>query len=136
MLIPSALAPVFGESHLIPVFVIPALVAIGLGYYMRRKTSPRELSLGEAMVTATAAWIIFAVFSSAPYVAGMGMPIEDAYFESMSGLTATGLTMIPQDPVANHLVISEVGISADNVSYIELYNPTESAVDLSSSLCG
>lgn len=134
MLIPSALAPVFGESHLIPVFVIPALVAIGLGYYMRRKTSPRELSLGEAMVTATAAWIIFAVFSSAPYVAGMGMPIEDAYFESMSGLTATGLTMIPQDPVANHLVISEVGISADNVSYIELYNPTESAVDLSSSL--
>jgi trk system potassium uptake protein TrkH len=58
------------------------------------------------------------------------MPLEDAYFESMSGLTATGLTMIPGDPIANHLVISEVGLDSNGVGFIELYNPTESNIDL------
>jgi trk system potassium uptake protein TrkH len=131
MLIPAAIAPILGEAILMPVFIIPALIALSIGYYIRKTAKPRELSLGEAMVTATLSWIIFAGFASVPFIGGIAMPIEDAYFESMSGLTATGLTMIPQDPVATHLVISEVGISSDNVSYIELYNPTAASIEAS-----
>jgi len=130
MVLPALLAPIFHEANLIPSFVIPAVIAIVVGYYIRKRTKPAELTLGKAMVMTTVAWIVFSAFSSVPYVLANGMSVEDAYFESMSGLTATGLTMIPMDPVADHLVISEVGILSGGTSYIEIYNPTDQPINL------
>ncbi len=94
MLIPVPAAYIFTEAHLIPFFVAPALTAIALGFLLRRRFRPTEITLGKAMVVVTFAWILFSAFSSVPYVFGSHMPADDAYFESMSGLTATGLTMI------------------------------------------
>lgn len=131
MLAPVAVAYIFNETHLVPFFVVPAVVAIVLGFVLRRRFKPTGLTLGKAMVMVTFAWILFSSFSSVPYVCGNNMPLEDAYFESMSGITATGLTMIPGDLIATNLVISEVGVLAppDN-GFIELYNPTNSDIDL------
>lgn len=130
MTVPAMVAPVFGESYLIPAFVVPAVLAFFLGFLIRRRTKPSELTLGKAMVITTVAWLIFSGFSSVPYVFGNGMSVEDAYFESMSGLTATGLTMISGDTISENLVISEVGLTASGVSYVELYNPTAAAVNI------
>lgn len=94
MLVPVPVAFFFNELHLTPFFIFPALVAIALGFMFRRHFRPTELTLGKAMVITTFAWILFSAFSSVPYICGNNMSIEDAYFESMSGLTATGLTMI------------------------------------------
>ncbi|HDI12663.1 MAG TPA: TrkH family potassium uptake protein, partial [Hadesarchaea archaeon] len=94
MLIPVPAAYIFTEAHLVPSFVVPALTAITLGFLLRKRFRPTELTLGKAMVVVTFTWILFSAFSSVPYVFGNHMPAEDAYFESMSGLTATGLTMI------------------------------------------
>ncbi|MEM2878061.1 MAG: potassium transporter TrkG [Candidatus Hadarchaeales archaeon] len=132
MIAPAIIAPIVGETHLIPVFLGPAAAAILIGVYLRKRYGPSELSLGNAMVAVTAAWLICSAFSSVPYMLGAGMPVEDAYFESVSGFTATGLTMISCDPVANHIVISEVGFLPDPENgYIELYNPTGSKVNIS-----
>jgi trk system potassium uptake protein TrkH len=130
MIIPAALSPVFGETYLAPAFILPALIALLLGFFLRRSFKPAELTLGKAMVMVTFAWIIFSAFSSVPYVFGNEMPVEDAYFESMSGFTATGLTMIPGDPIANDIVISEVGMDSNGRWFIELYNPTGFSIDL------
>jgi trk system potassium uptake protein TrkH len=94
MLVPLPLTLLFNELHLVPYFLIPAAVAILLGFALRSHFGPTEFSLGKAMVMVTASWILFSAFSSVPYICGRGMSVEDAYFESMSGLTATGLTMI------------------------------------------
>ncbi|HID60396.1 MAG TPA: TrkH family potassium uptake protein, partial [Hadesarchaea archaeon] len=94
MLVPVPAAYIFDEAYLIPFFVIPALTTVAIGFLFRRRFSPVEPTLGKAMVVVTFAWILFSAFSSVPYVFGNHMPVEDAYFESMSGLTATGLTMI------------------------------------------
>ena len=91
---PVPVALYFNEGHLIPFFVGPAAVAILIGFLLRRMFKPTELTLGEAMVMVTFAWILFSALSSVPYVLGNQMAVEDAYFESMSGFTATGLTMI------------------------------------------
>jgi len=93
MVVPAILTPVFNELHLLPAFIFPAVLAIFIGLLLRAKRKPSELSLGRAMVVVTSAWIISSAFSSIPYMC-IGMPVEDAYFESMSGFTATGLTMM------------------------------------------
>ena len=94
MLAPVPVAMIFNEGYLIPFFAAPALVAILLGFLLRMRFRPTEFTLGKAMVMVTFAWILFSTFSLVPYVCGNQMPLEDAYFESMSGFTATGLTMI------------------------------------------
>jgi len=82
------------EIYLLPYFIVPAVIAIALGFYLRRRFRPTEITFGKAMVLVTFAWIVFATFGSIPYIFGNNMAVEDAYFESMSGFTATGLTMI------------------------------------------
>lgn len=94
MLAPTPVAFLANETHLLPYFIVPAAIAIALGFFLRRRFRPAEITLGKAMVIVTFAWIVFAAFGSIPYIFGNNMPVEDAYFESMSGFTTTGLTMI------------------------------------------
>ena len=94
MLVPVPVTFIFDEVHLLPYFVVPAAIAIALGLFLRKRFKPKEISLGNAMVVVTFIWILFSAFCSVPYVLGNQMRVEDAYFESMSGLTATGLTMM------------------------------------------
>jgi len=94
MLAPTPVAFLANETHLLPYFIVPAAIAIALGFFLRRRFQPTEITLGKAMVIVTFAWIVFAAFGSIPYIFGNNMPVEDAYFEGMSGFTATGLTMI------------------------------------------
>jgi len=94
MLAPTPVAFLASEADLLPYFVVPAAISIALGFFIRRRFQPAEITLGKAMVLVASAWIVFATFGSIPYIFGNNMAVEDAYFESMSGFTATGLTMI------------------------------------------
>ncbi len=94
MLAPTPVAFLADEIHLLPYFIVPAAIAIALGFYLRRSFRPAEITFGKAMVLVTFAWIVFAAFGAIPYIFGNNMAVEDAYFESMSGFTSTGLTMI------------------------------------------
>jgi trk system potassium uptake protein TrkH len=96
---PIPIAVAVGEGFLVPYFLIPAVVAFAIGVLLQR--FPRaELSLGNAMVLVTLAWILLSLFGSVPYMFGNNMSFIDSYFESMSGFTATGLTMISGPPGA------------------------------------
>ena len=131
MLAPIPVAFLANEIDLLPYFIFPAAIAIALGLFLRQRFQPVDISLGKAMVLVAFTWIVFATFGSIPYILGNNMPVEDAYFESMSGFTATGLTMIPGDPIATNMVISEVSIwGPAGGGFIELYNPTDSDIDL------
>jgi trk system potassium uptake protein TrkH len=94
MIVPVPIAVAFGESSLIPYFLIPAVPTIILGVFLRKRFPPTELSSGKAMALVSLAWIIFPFLSSIPFVFGSGMSFVDGYFESMAGVTATGLTMV------------------------------------------
>ncbi|MBU0591806.1 MAG: potassium transporter TrkG [Candidatus Micrarchaeota archaeon] len=52
------------------------------------------LTLGEIFVITSIVWILVPLISSIPYVY-YGIPIVDAFFESMSGWTSTGLSALP-----------------------------------------
>ncbi|MBU0586252.1 hypothetical protein KJ780_01960 [Candidatus Micrarchaeota archaeon] len=54
-----------------------------------------ELNLGEALVLTSLAWLIIPAICAYPYSVSGYAPV-DSYFESMSGWTSTGLSLIEQ----------------------------------------
>lgn len=54
---------------------------------------PVRLGVREAFLLTTSSWVVVAGFAAIPFV-GLGLSFTDAYFETMSGLTTTGSTVI------------------------------------------
>lgn len=59
------------------------------------KGSKGEFSRRDSYITITACWVAFALFGSLPYYLGGHIPsFTDAFFESMSGFTTTGASIL------------------------------------------
>lgn len=68
---------------------------IGLGLHLSTRGAPQELDLRQAFLLTTLAWVTIAVFGALPFIyAEMDLSITDALFESMSGITTTGSTVL------------------------------------------
>jgi trk system potassium uptake protein TrkH len=65
----------------------------GLLILVSFEENPARVSIKEAFVLTTLIWIVVPAFAAVPFIA-MGLGAADAYFESMSGLTTTGATVI------------------------------------------
>jgi trk system potassium uptake protein TrkH len=80
-------------------FMISALVtgvagaALVLGF---RQTDPPQIRPREGFLLVTVSWILMAGFATLPLMlTRAGLDFTDAYFESMSGLTTTGASVMP-----------------------------------------
>lgn len=68
---------------------------IGLGLYFGARGTSQGMSTRQAFVMTTGVWILLVFFGSIPYLLSGAVPtFTDAFFESMSGLTTTGSTVI------------------------------------------
>ena len=88
-------------------FLVAALLAALAGWPLARiKPSGMDLTHREGFAIVTLCWLVFAVFGGLPYLlAGtMSDPI-DAFFESMSGFTTTGSTVITDLSVVSNSVL-------------------------------
>jgi trk system potassium uptake protein TrkH len=97
-LLPAGVAALNDEWRDSVVFALSFAVTAMLGFVMRRAggTGPDDVSLlrrveGLAIVSVT--WLVIAHVSALPYIAA-GLSFTDALFESMSGLTTTGATIL------------------------------------------
>ena len=67
-----------------------------LGHLASRKyETPRLFHRSEAMAVVAFTWLFAALVAALPYMF-MGFSFEDAFFESMSGMTTTGATILNQ----------------------------------------
>jgi trk system potassium uptake protein TrkH len=73
-------------------FLVSLLGGAGLRYIM--KGQYEQLRTGEAMVLVAVAWMMLAVIGTIPYMAILGISWIDSFFESMSGFTTTGSTIL------------------------------------------
>jgi len=83
------------SGMLVP-FSISSLAAISLGltlYVVGGEV--RALKLGEALSISALIWLFIPAMGSLPFIISGYLDPLSAYFESMSGFTATGLTMFP-----------------------------------------
>lgn len=70
-------------------------ITIGAGFYGGARDTVTELSTRQAFLMVTLAWIMLALFGAIPYMwSGVVPTFTDAVFESMSGITTTGATVI------------------------------------------
>lgn len=68
---------------------------VGVTLMLTMRSTSNRLSIRQAFVLTTASWLILTYFASLPFAfADLGLSFADAFFESMSGLTTTGSTVI------------------------------------------
>ena len=68
---------------------------IGLILYFSFNQKKEKVNLREAFVLTVFSWIIIAIFSSLPFIYSTSyLNFTDAFFESISGITTTGATVI------------------------------------------
>jgi trk system potassium uptake protein TrkH len=68
--------------------------AAGCVLWLLTRRHRRELQIREGILLITLVWTGGALFACVPLLAGIGLSFTDAYFESMSALTATGATLL------------------------------------------
>ena len=77
-------------------FYIPAAVALAAGFILKRNMRFRPLDSRRAMILCVLAWFAVSAVGALPLWLGLDISYLDAYFESVSGFTTTGITVLRQ----------------------------------------
>lgn len=86
----------YREEDLLP-FLISILLTQFVGYILRYKgrNATNTMSRKDSFLVVTLAWFIFSLFGTLPYILGGYIPdFTNAFFESMSGFTTTGASIL------------------------------------------
>ena len=95
MLVPYTIQLLYAENS--NSFLSASIITIFIGILIILSTLKREnqLSLQQAFLFSTLAWLSIALFGSLPFIlSNINLSFSDAFFESMSGITTTGSTVI------------------------------------------
>ncbi len=76
------------------VFYIPAAAALVCGKALQRFIPRREISVRDAMLITALGWVAVCLVGAIPFVTGLNASFIDAVFESVSGFTTTGITVL------------------------------------------
>jgi trk system potassium uptake protein TrkH len=106
MFVPLVVAVIYGDD--VWVFAVSILVVAAVGFALERVDPDPDLGPSEALVFVTLAWLVAALVGAVPYVlagAGTTSTLADpvnALFESMSGFTTTGATVMGEISFERH----------------------------------
>jgi len=95
MLIPFFIQIIYQEEN--SVFLSSAFVTsfIGILLVLTNLADNKKLNLQQAFLLTTLSWLSIAIFGCLPFLlSNSNLSIVDAFFESMSGITTTGSTII------------------------------------------
>lgn len=98
VMLPPIFVSLYYDENVHVHFLISALVFLlgGLAIYLPVKDAKRELRLRDGFMVVTGCWVTIVLFGALPFVLmeSPKLSIVDAIFESMSGFTTTGATII------------------------------------------
>ena len=95
MLVPITVQLIYDEFN--STFIISSIITITFGilFFLANIDHNRSLSTQQAFLLTALSWIGVAIFGSIPFIfSDLNLSITDAFFESMSGITTTGATII------------------------------------------
>ncbi|MEW7007131.1 MULTISPECIES: TrkH family potassium uptake protein [unclassified Lentilitoribacter] len=96
MLLPALVDLIVGSSDW-QIFAITSglTILVGLLMFISTRGIPKGLSTRQALLMTVCSWLALVAFGALPFVwSGVVDTYTDAFFESMSGLTTTGATVI------------------------------------------
>ncbi len=95
MLVPITVQLIYNEFN--SSFIISSIITVTFGvlFFLANIDHNRSLSTQQAFLLTGLSWIAVAIFGSIPFIfSDLNLSITDAFFESMSGITTTGATII------------------------------------------
>ena len=106
LLVPVLVAVIYQEKCGI-VFLIPIVILCLLFWVVGRKSPVHGQIYGkEGMVIVALAWILWSLFGAMPFTLSGYIPsYVDAFFETVSGFTSTGSSIIPDVEVLPHCLL-------------------------------
>ena len=95
MLVPVGTLLVFEQTRGINAFLWSSLITFIAGIALVARGRPQEGQLRprDMYMLTVSSWVMVSIFAALPFIFAEHASITDAYFESMSGITATGATI-------------------------------------------
>ncbi|MDP2841907.1 MAG: TrkH family potassium uptake protein, partial [Candidatus Methanoperedens sp.] len=106
MLAPLLVALYYHEPGSIRIFAVSSVLAFVTGILLENvfRSEFEELSNRESIVIVAMGWLLAAVFGGVPFLFA-GLSPVDALFESMSGFTTTGSSILPDIEIYSRSII-------------------------------
>lgn len=98
---------IFGENDALQ-FLLSGAITAGTGAlaYLPFRKSRLELNRRDGYVIVTGGWILFSLFGTLPFLLTRSIPgFSDAFFETMSGFTTTGASILNDIEALSHGVL-------------------------------
>lgn len=136
MFIPAGVSLLYGEIEGVIAFVLPALFTLFSGLAMEFLGDEQILSNKEGFALVAFGWLGAAATGALPYIF-LGLSPMDALFESMSGFTTTGATILAEGGADGLWIINATAAShsiAATLAQMALHNSTISSVISSANL--
>ena len=97
LLLPAAASLVYGEWMVLGVFLLTAAVSAGIGYALHTiKARSKVFYMREGFAATSLCWVFISVLGAVPFVLTGCIPNPvDALFETVSGFTTTGASILP-----------------------------------------
>ena len=104
MLFPMGCAAIYGEWNIILAFLWPALILLALGLVTSLRTPKNtKIYARDGLAIVALVWVLMSVFGALPFVISGEIPsFVDALFETVSGFTTTGSTILTDVEALSH----------------------------------
>lgn len=79
-------------------YIIPIIILCVLSYFLSEKSTENQSFFSkEGLVIVALSWLLISIFGALPFIISGEIPnIIDAFFESVSGFTTTGASILPE----------------------------------------
>lgn len=95
LLIPAFVSILYGEKSYLSFLITSAILLVGYAIAGRKRPENDVLYEKDGLVIVASAWILWSAFGALPYVISGSIPnYIDAFFETVSGFTTTGSTIL------------------------------------------
>lgn len=95
MIFPLVTAFIYGDSEIKPILISMAITLLSAVGLMSLKPKSKEMGKREAILLTSLIWIILSLFGMIPFLlCGTHESVTDAFFETMSGFTTTGASVL------------------------------------------
>ena len=95
MLVPLIVGLLYGENETLAFIISLGVTAVSGGIMMSLRPKSREMGKREAILLTGMTWVILSLFGMLPFLLSKThLNVTDAFFETMSGFTTTGASVL------------------------------------------
>ena len=102
MLLPLVFSLIYKESEAVYAFVVTIIISMLFGILLVKINRPKDKTIfaKEGFVIVALSWIILSMIGALPFVISGAIPnFIDAFFETVSGFTTTGATILDSEQI-------------------------------------